>query len=126
MVRFLSESSIIKAHDYLVRKYGGTPGIRDRSLLISAINQPKHAYYYLDAHLCYLAATYAYHISENQPFLDGNKRSAFVAMDKFLKLNGLKIIASNEEILEKLLMMANRKIGKDELSSWLLTVTEPI
>ena len=89
MVRFLTESSIIKAHDYLVKKYGGSLAIRERSLLNLAISQPKLEYHLLNAGLCELAAAYGYHISENQPFVDGNKRTAHAAMDKFLKFNGL-------------------------------------
>ena len=99
MVRFLPEETIIEMHDHLIQKHGGESGLRDASLLDSALNQPKLVVQFSDTlpspHL--LAATYGFHISENQAFFDGNKRTASAAMMMFLRINGLRVTASGQE-----------------------------
>src|SRR5437764_13312656 len=112
MICFLPEEAVIEMHDALIQKYGGERGIRDASLLDSALNQPKLTLHFSDASLCELAATYGFHISENQAFFDGNKRTASAAMIMFLDSNGLVITASQDEIFHKIVDMANKRISK--------------
>lgn len=125
MVLFLSQRVVIELHDYIVSVYGGATGIRDLSLLDSAINQPKLEYLFTNADLCKVAAAYGFHISENQAFVEGNKRTAHAAMTVFLRLNGLEMTATDEETIEKLLDIANKRMNKQQLAEWLQTVTRP-
>jgi death-on-curing protein len=110
MVTFLPEEAVTEVHDHLIRKYSGEPGLQDASLLDSALNQPKLTVQFSDTFpsLHLLAATYGFHISENQPFFDGNKRTASAAMMMFLRLNGLRITASDDEIFDKIVDVANK------------------
>ncbi len=126
MICFLPEEAVIKMHDHLIQRYGGEPGLRDASLLDSALNQPKLTLHFSDVSLCELAATYGFHISENQPFFDGNKRAASAAMIMFLDINGLAITASEDEIFHKIVDMANKRIDKQQLADWLSSVTRKI
>jgi death on curing protein len=126
MICFLSEEIVVKMHDQLIQKYGGERGLRDAPLLDSALNQPKLTLHFSDASLCELAATYGFHISENQPFFDGNKRTASAALMLFLRLNGLKIIVSDSEVFDRIFDMANKRITKQQLADWLSSVTREI
>lgn len=97
-------------------------------MLDFALNQVKLLVQFSDAlpsiHL--LAATYGFHISENQAFFDGNKRTATAAMIMFLRINGLKMAASDDEIFEKIADVANRRMDKHQLAEWLSSATAPI
>src|SRR5438270_7359148 len=99
MVRFLSEDAVIWMHEYLIRAYGGSHGIRDRDMLNSALHAPEILWQYTNATIPELAATYCYHLCQNHPFIDGNKRTARMAMVVFLQYNGYKIIATELETL---------------------------
>jgi death-on-curing protein len=123
MVEVLSLESVIKIHDYQVTKYGGKAEIRDRNLLESAINQPLLEYHFLCADVYQMAASYCYHISQNHPFMDGNKRTAFAAMVAFLRINGIKVIADEEEIINMLLDISAHKKDKQDLENWIRKVT---
>lgn len=122
MIRFLSESAVIWMHDYLIRSYGGTAGIHSTALLDSALHQPLMERYYLNASLLEMAAAYAFHICKNHAFIDGNKRTARMAMIMFLRYNNVKITATEYEIMEKILDVAANKISKKQLADWLQTV----
>jgi death-on-curing protein len=114
-------------HDDQIRKHGGTPELRDEPSLDSALAAPEFRWQYNpEVSLCELAATYGFHISENQPFLDGNKRTARMAIIVFLLSNGLKVTASEEDVFEKILDVANRRMNKQQLAGWLSSVTEKI
>jgi len=112
-------------HDYLIRLYGGKPGLRDASLLDSALNQPKMQWHFLRSSICELAAIYGYHKSENQPFVEGNKRTARMAMFVFLEYNGLRLTVTEDVTLNMILDVANHRMNKEQLASWLQAVTKP-
>jgi death on curing protein len=122
-IRFLTKSSVIWMHDYLIRLYGGRPGLRDASMLDSALGQPMMQWHLLRSSICELAATYGYHLSENQPFVDGNKRTARMAMFVFLEYNGLRPTVSEDVTFNMILDVANRRMDKEQLASWLQAVT---
>ncbi|UCE05401.1 MAG: type II toxin-antitoxin system death-on-curing family toxin [bacterium] len=117
---FLEFEDIIEIHDIALKKYGGSPGIRDVNLLLSAIYQPQQTFEgkFLYDSISKMAAIYAYHIAENQPFIDGNKRTAFAASVVFLKLNGYKLSATNEEVYQLFIDLANKKLLKEEFVKW--------
>jgi death-on-curing protein len=93
---FLSLEDVLEIHAAQLDRYGGQDGIRDRGLLLSAMAQPEMSFAgeFLHEDLFAMAAAYAFHIAENQPFIDGNKRTAFQAADVFLTLNGFDLPAS--------------------------------
>lgn len=93
---FLALEDVLEIHAAQLARYGGQDGIRDRGLLLSAMAQPEMSFAgeFLHEDLFAMAAAYAIHIAENQPFIDGNKRTAFQAADVFLTLNGFDLPAS--------------------------------
>ena len=86
---FVSRDQILELHRLSLELHGGLDGVRDRGLLDSALMQPEAAYFYGQGDLAAIAAAYAFHLAQNQPFLDGNKRAAMGAALSFLELNGV-------------------------------------
>jgi death-on-curing protein len=120
-IRFLSLDDIMFIHSAQMERYGGHAGIRDRKLLDSAVAVPQSTFdgEFLHADLFEMAAAYAYHIAQNQPFLDGNKRTGLMAALVFLDLNGITIEVKSEELYEIMIDIAFGKKGKSELASLL-------
>jgi death-on-curing protein len=119
--QFIPEKLVFIIHSDLLQRYGGLPGLRDRNLLESALGQPKMTVGGKCAHktLFDKAAAYGFHICMNHPFIDGNKRLAFVLMDIFLQKNGWEIIADEEEAYSTMMDLASAKLTKSQLASWL-------
>ena len=118
-MRFLTKSEIIEINKQTTEKHGGLNKIREVSLLESAISNPQNLYYYKNKDIYILAAGYAVSIIKNHPFLDGNKRTGFLAMDLFLRLNGLTIKFRQKETVEAMIKVATNEIQLDDLSIWL-------
>ncbi|MDH7578939.1 MAG: type II toxin-antitoxin system death-on-curing family toxin [Bacillota bacterium] len=120
-VIFIPKKIILLFHEQLIQTYGGSYGIRDEKLLDSALEQPKATFdgKFLHDTLMKMAAAYGYHLCNNHPFLDGNKRIALVAMDIFLQRNGYQIIASEKETYKMMVALSAGKLSKDELAHWL-------
>lgn len=91
---WVEEAVIIAIHRRQLAEHGGSDGIRDRGLLESALFRPKNQFAYSSPNIFDLAAAYGYGIVKNHPFIDGNKRTSYVVMRTFLKLNGYDIQAS--------------------------------
>ena len=127
-IEFIPKDIILFFHEQLVKIYGGSSGIRDENLLDSALEQPKATYQgeYLHDSLLKMAAAYGYHLCNNHPFIDGNKRIAFVAMDTFLQKNNLEITASEKEAYKMMIQVASGKLSKEELTLWLENNTSSI
>lgn len=115
---FLEVADILDIHQILIEQFGGMFGIRDEGLLESALSQPKATFFgeLLHPTIQEQAATYLYHITKNHPFLDGNKRTAYGAMEAFLRLNGYSLDLSNEEAYNLVMQVAQSEITKEELS----------
>jgi death-on-curing protein len=124
-ILFLNLEDIMEIHKLIIHKYGGREGIRDKNLLLSAIYQPQQMFerQYLYNSIPKMAAVYAYHLAENQPFVDGNKRTAFAASVIFLKLNGYSLKASNDEVFQLFIDLANKKITKNDILNWYIKKT---
>lgn len=120
-IKFIPKDIILYFHKQLIKDYGGSSGIRDENLLDSALEQPKATYQgeYLHDSLVKMAATYGYHLSNNHPFVDGNKRIAFVAMDTFLQINNFEITASEKGAYKMMIKVSSGQLSKEELTSWL-------
>ena len=117
----------IAIHKRQLAEHGGTVGVRDAGLLASALARPKHLLAYGNGvTLAQLAAAYAFGIARNHPFVDGNKRTAFVVAMLFLRLNGYTIAASQEEKYQTFLALAEGHIDEAVLATWLEQHCQPI
>jgi death on curing protein len=110
----------VVAHDLQLAAHGGSTGIRDAGLLESALARPRNIWAYAESapSLHVLAAAYAFGISANHPFVDGNKRTALVVSFAFLDVNGLEVTASQEEAYLTILGLAAGEITEPELALW--------
>jgi death-on-curing protein len=120
MTEYLDLKHVIAMQEVLIQKYGGLHGIRDRGLLESALSQSQQSAFGEDIFpdIPAKAAAYAFYLSENQPFLDGNKRIATAAAITFLRLNGYDLKVSNKDLYETIMRLANKKISREELVEW--------
>lgn len=106
-------------HTQLIREFGGNPGIRDKGLLDSALHKPLNVFQYnAEAKIFELAASYAYGIAKNHPFIDGNKRSAFLTATIFLEINGQTFCATEIEATKTFLAVAAGNVSESELARW--------
>ena len=118
--RWLSKTGLITLHDRSLALHGGSPGLRDEGLLESALARPLNRYAYegVDA-ITELAATYAVALSSNHPFVDGNKRTAFLAMGLFLERHGLRLTANQVDATLTMLGVATGETNVKALSLWI-------
>jgi death-on-curing protein len=111
---------VFAAHKRQIAEHGGTDGTRDEGLLFSALARPENLLAYGEnVDLAALAASYAFGIAKNHPFLDGNKRTAMVVAFTFLRLNGSDIQAPLPEVYTKFLGLAEGTISEDDLAFWI-------
>jgi death-on-curing protein len=110
----------VLAHDLSIAAHGGSLGIRDPGLLESALARPKNIWAYAETppSLAALAAAYAFGISANHPFLDGNKRTALLVSFAFLDANGMEVNASQEDAYLTILGLAGGEITESQLALW--------
>lgn len=125
-ILFLTLAEVIDIHSNQMRLYGGLPGIRDINLLSSAIAMPHASFHgeYLHNDICEMAAAYAFHISKNHPFVDGNKRTALVSALVFPELNGISISDSQGKLYDAMLDLSTGKLNKSEFASILRKLKE--
>ena len=114
---FLTLAEAIEIHDYQIEHFGGIDGLRSIDLLESAVGMPKSSFggNYLHSTIPEMAAAYLFHLVENHPFLDGNKRAGAMAALVFLELNGYEFNASNEELIRGVLQVASGNMPKETL-----------
>jgi death-on-curing protein len=100
--------------------HGGSAGVRDQGLLESALTRPKKFFGYADTppSLSFLAAAYAFGISSNHPFFDGNKRTALVISFAFLDVNGMEVTANQEDAYLAIFGLAAGQISELQLATW--------
>ena len=118
MIVWLSHELVLAIHDEQLAVHGGSSGIRDDGLLQSALARPLNRAGYRDPDIVELAAPYAIPIARNHPFIDGNKRTAYVALETFLILNGCRFPASDAEAVVAMLAMAGGAMSDDEFTRW--------
>jgi death-on-curing protein len=116
---WLLESVVLDIHEVQLAEHGGATGLRDEGLLRSALARPQNLLAYGDNPCAAeLATAYAFGIVRNHPFVDGNKRTAFVAMELFLNLNGWTLTAGDESCIAVMEAAAAGSLSEDELLTW--------
>lgn len=118
---FLTMDEVCAIHLDQIDRYGGGEGLRDHGALASAIAQPEASFggAYLHPDLFAMAAAYLFHLVENHPFIDGNKRVGTVAALVFLDINGLELRADPDALAELVMEVAQGKVGKDRIATFL-------
>jgi len=114
-MQFLNKGDILLFHERALQEHGGTPGLRDEGLLDSALMAPLQRQHYENAGLATCAATYAYHLTKAHAFVDGNKRVAAAAAEVFVQMNGGRLQATNEQIVDLFLRIAAGTTSRDEV-----------
>ena len=117
--KWLTLDAVLAMHEQLVAEHGGDAGVRDRGLLESALAAPKHHHAYGEADVFTLAAAYAHAITRNHPFLDGNKRTAFLAAYTFLGINGIELVAAEEDVVAMVVGLSDRSVSAEAFAVWL-------
>ena len=110
--------------EQLLATFGGLAGIRDEGMLGSALARPQNLFAYEKPTLHELAAAYAYGLIKNHPFIDGNKRVAFVAAVVFLELNGATFTAREADAAVRTLELAAGQRSESEYANWLIANSE--
>lgn len=105
-------------HDRQLAEHGGPRGVKDRGLLESAMARPINKHAYGEGDVCALAAAYAFGVARNHPFVDGNKRTAWVMARLFLTLNGVAIAFDKADAIKVMLALAAGELSEDELAAW--------
>ncbi len=118
MTIWLSRELVLAIHDEQLAEHGGAGGVRDEGLLESALARPLNRASYGEPDVAELAALYALAIARNHPFVDGNKRTAYVALEVFLAFNGLQFPVSDAEAVVHMLAMASGELSDDEFTAW--------
>ena len=122
---WITEAVILAIHDEQLAQHGGAAGLRDAGLLKSALARPNQRAAYADPDLAELAALHGLAIAQNHPFIDGNKRTALVALELFLALNGHALGASDADAVLAVLAMAAGTISDDDFTAWVRRHTTP-
>lgn len=121
MIIWIEKPLAIAIHERQLAEHGGSSGVRDESLLDSALARPQHTYVYGDPApgLADLAASMAFGLARNHPFVDGNKRTAHVCYRVFLALNGVDLVASDEDKYVIMIALAEGSLPEAEFATWL-------
>jgi len=115
----------IAAHGEQLAEHGGAEGVRDPNMLESAMARPLNLVAYGGPDVAELAASYAFGIARNHPFVDGNKRTAAVVAETFLMLNGFRLTCNDVELVTTSLALAAGELSTEELAGWFRKFIEP-
>lgn len=116
---WLDASILLAVHDEQLVEHGGISGVRDNGMFESALAKPQNLAAYGEPDFAELAASYGFGLAKNHPFLDGNKRTAFVAVELFLRLNGYLLKADDVACVLTMLAVAASDIDEANFSVWL-------
>jgi death-on-curing protein len=117
---FLDLDHVLRLHNDMIENYGGPHGIRDLGLLLSAIATPQTAYEgeYIHGDIHEMAAAYMYHIVQNHPFIDGNKRTGAAAAIVFLAMNDISVANDEQGLVDLTLSVARGQAGKADIAEF--------
>jgi len=123
MIIWLRRELALAIHDRQLAEHAGSAGVRDDNMLESALARPQQLYAYGDPlpDIADLAASLAFGLARNHPFVDGNKRTAAVCCETFIELNGARLDAEDTELFPLFLALAEGKLPAEELAAWLRT-----
>ena len=116
--RWIQQHDALAIHAEQLADHGGLNGVRDAGLFESAMARPENLAAYGDPDVRDLAAAYAFGIARNHPFIDGNKRTAFVVSATFLLLNGRDLTATEIQVVETFLALAAGELSENDLAAW--------
>ncbi|HWQ40384.1 MAG TPA: type II toxin-antitoxin system death-on-curing family toxin, partial [Burkholderiales bacterium] len=121
MIVWLEKAAVLAIHDRQIAEHGGSAGVRDEGLLESALARPQQLHAYGDPapDRADLAASLAFGLARNHPFVDGNKRTAAVCGEAFLELNGMTLEAEDLELYPQYLALAEGRLAEREFAEWL-------
>lgn len=120
------DTEVLRAvHDEQLAEHGGAAGVRDLGLFESALARPRQLASYGDPDLADLAAAYGYGLAKNHPFIDGNKRTAFVAVELFIDCNGHALVAEDADCVLTMLAVAAGTLDEAQFADWLRQHTAP-
>ena len=117
--RWIDRQLLVLLHDESLAMHGGASGLRDAGLLESPLSRPFNLAAYSNPDLAALAASYASGLAQNHPFVDGNKRAAFLSVGLFLGLNGHRLTASQAEATVAIFGLAAGEIDETTFAAWL-------
>jgi len=115
---WLDPRVLLAIHEEQLAEHGGATGIRDQGLFDSAIARAQQLAAYGKPDVAALAAAYGFGLTRNHPFVDGNKRTAFVAVELFLELNGFELTATDADAVMTMLALAAGELGEQEFAAW--------
>jgi len=116
---WLDRAAIQAIHEEQLAEHGGGVGVRDEGLMDSALSRPQQLAHYGAPDAAAVAAAYGFGLARNHPFVDGNKRTAFVAAELFLALNGYDLIAGDEECVLTMLALAGGTLAEEAFAAWI-------
>ena len=116
---WLSIELVRAIHEEQLVEHGGPPGVREESLLASALARPQNLALYESPDLAELAASYAFGIARNHPFVDGNKRTSLLALYTFLGVNGIDFVVPEAEAASIILSLAAGEVSEESLTRWI-------
>ena len=122
---WIERADVDVIHDRQIAEHGGGAGLRDDGLLLSALEAPRNHFAYVGGDLPALAGIYAHRIAKNHPFVDGNKRTAFLCAYAFLLANGLRIETTQDDVVKRTLALAAGEIDADAYADWLRETSVP-
>lgn len=117
--RWIDQGTLILLHDESLAEHGGGAGLRDEGLLQSALARPRNLVAYGTPDIADLAASYGTGLAKNHPFVDGNKRAAFLAVGLFLALNGHRLVSTQAEATLVMLDVASSVIDESTFAQWI-------
>jgi death-on-curing protein len=124
--RWISKQAVLAIHGRLLAEHGGAAGLLDEGLLDAALASPKNHFAYERADILRLAAAYAYALTQNHPFADGNKRVALTVAGVFLELNGFRLDASEQDAAQATRALSSREVDEVEFADWLRTCSSKL
>lgn len=117
--RWVDRQALLLLHGESLAEHGGAAGLRDAGLLDSALARARNPAAYGEPDVADLAAAYGSGLSQNHPFVDGNKRAAFLSVGLFLALNGYRLVATQAEATVAMLVLASGELDEAEFAAWL-------
>ncbi len=124
---WISEDFALAIHDRQLARHGGLAGVRDAGLLSSALARPKQlsAFSTVMPDIAHLAASYAYGIAKNHPFIDGNKRTAAVVLESFIEFNDFELFADDASLYDAMIRLADGTLSEEDFVHWVRQNVRP-